>query len=190
VLNAGCVASRRETFPFGLRRLSPSRSNLGGGSHLATSRSSLAPAVIRSTYRAPTTRAHDTPSVAADCGRRSIRSVVLYAVHELPRLQTSASFRRSRSVSPPTTRVPSGGRSWWFWRTNHHGSARQTPSRHIRSRATPTAPRGGRRSRARRYLHAPATYASSSRGRAADIQQPSGQLGHRYGASSVRQPVT
>jgi hypothetical protein len=53
-------ASHLKTFPSGLRpssdahsrQPSPSRSNLGGAGHLATSRLSLAPAATRSTYRA------------------------------------------------------------------------------------------------------------------------------------------
>jgi hypothetical protein len=100
--------------------------------------------------------------VAADYGRRSTRSVALHVVHELPRLQTSASSRRSKSASCPMTRAPSTGRSWWFRRTNHHGSVRWTQRRHVRSRATPTAVKGGRRSSGRWYLRVPTTYASSS----------------------------
>jgi hypothetical protein len=101
--------------------------------------------------------------VAASYGRRSTRSIMLHAVREPPRFQTSASSRRPGSASLPTTRTPPGSISWWFQRTNHHGSARQTPRRHVGSRATPTTRRGGRKSRARRYLHVPVTYVSSSK---------------------------
>jgi hypothetical protein len=149
--------------PTPIRRPSPSRSNLGSGGHLATTRSTLTLVVTRSMYHEPTTKAHDTPSVAADYGRRSIRSVVFHAAHKLPRFQMSASSRRSGSASLPTIRAPPGGPSWWFRRTNHHGSARWTLRRHVGSRATPTAPRGRRRSSARRCLRAPATYISSSK---------------------------
>jgi hypothetical protein len=144
-------------------RPSPSRSNLGGGSHLATSRSGLAPAAIHSTCRAPITKAHGTLSVVAGYGRGSTRSIVLHTVCEYPRPQTSTSSRRSGSVSPQMTRVPSGDGSWWFRRMNHHRSAQRTLRRHVRSRETPTAPRDGRRSSAKRYPHVPATYASSSK---------------------------
>jgi hypothetical protein len=88
---------------------------------------------------------------------------MLLAARELPRLLMSASSRRSRSASPPTTRVRSGSGSWRFRQTNHHGSARQTPRRHVEFRAMPTAPRDGQRSSARRYLPALETYASSSK---------------------------
>jgi hypothetical protein len=135
--------------PTPVRRPSPSRSNLGTGSH--------------STYHAPTTKAHGTPSVAIDYGRRSTRRAVLHAVLELPRPQTSASSRRSGSASLPTTRVQSGGASWWSQRTNHHGSTRRTPRGHVESRATLTVPKDGWRSSAKQYLRAPATYVSSSK---------------------------
>jgi hypothetical protein len=149
--------------PTSVRRPSTPRSNLGDASHPVISRPGFAPAAICSTYRAPTTRAHDTPSAAVGCERRSIRSVLLLAARELPCLQTLESFRRSESTSPPMTKVPSGGGSWWFRRTNHRGSAQRTPRRHVGSRALPTAPSDGRRSSARRYLCAPEACVSSSR---------------------------
>jgi hypothetical protein len=68
-----------------IRRSSPPRSNLGGGSHLATSSPSSMHAAIRSTYCAPTIRAHDIPSMVAGYVRRLIGSVPLVP-HELPRL--------------------------------------------------------------------------------------------------------
>jgi hypothetical protein len=48
---------------------------------------------------------------------------------------------------------------------NHHGSARQTPRRHVRSRAMPTTPKGRRRSSTKWYPRVPATYVSSSKRR-------------------------
>jgi hypothetical protein len=159
--------------PTPVRRPSPSRSNLGTGSH--------------STYHAPTTKAHGTPSVAIDYGRRSTRRAVLHAVLELPRPQTSASSRRFGSASLPTTRVQSGGASWWSQRTNHHGSTRRTLRGHVESRATLTVPKDGWRSSAKQYLRAPRPTSRVQRGRAADVQQPSGQLGCVYGMSPAGQ---
>jgi hypothetical protein len=66
--------------------------HLGGGSHVATLSPSSTYTVIRWTYRAPITRVHDTPSAAADCGRRLTRSILLPVPRELPRLRTVASF--------------------------------------------------------------------------------------------------
>jgi hypothetical protein len=145
--------------------------------------------VIHSTCRAPTIKAHGTPFVAAGYGRRLTKSVVLHAARELPHLQTWASSRRSGPVSRPTTRVPSGGTSWWFRQMNHHGLARQTPRRHVRSRATPTAPRGRRRSSTWRYLHAPATYTSSSKRRGCQRSIALRPTGCGYGMSPASQPL-
>jgi hypothetical protein len=83
-------ASRRKTFPLvcchlatptPVKRPSPSRSNLGGRSRLATSRSSLAPVAIHSTYRAPTKKAHDTPYAAADYKLNAFLHCGGYDVH-------------------------------------------------------------------------------------------------------------
>jgi hypothetical protein len=117
------------------------------------------------TYRAPTIKVHNTLSVAADYGRRSIESVTLDVVYGPPRLQTSASSRRPGSASLPTTRDPYGSVSYWFRRINHHGSVRRTSRRHVGFKTMRIVPKGGRRSGARRYLHAPTTYASSSKRR-------------------------
>jgi hypothetical protein len=149
--------------PTPVRRLSPSRSNLGGGGHLANLRLSLALAAVHSTHRAPTTKVHGTPSVVAGYGRRSTRSVMLHTIREPPYLQMLASSRRLGSVLIPMTRAPPGGTSWWFQGTNRHGSARQTPRRHARSRAMPTTPRVGWESSSRRYPRVPLTYVSSSK---------------------------
>jgi hypothetical protein len=99
------------------------------------------------------------------CGRRSIRSATSRALLKLPRLWTTESFRRPGSTSPPTTRDLLGDASWWSQRKTHHGSARRIPRRRVGSKPTRTAPRGGRRSSARRYPRVPATCASSSKRR-------------------------
>jgi hypothetical protein len=118
-----------------IRWLSPSRSNLGSGSHLVTSRSSLTLDAICSMYRAPITRVRGTPSAAAGYRRRSIKSAMPLVALELQRLQASASSRKFRSASLPMTKVLSGGESWWFRQTNHHGLTRQTLRRHVGFRA-------------------------------------------------------
>jgi hypothetical protein len=143
------------------RRRSRFRSNLGDSNHLATSRLRPSPVAILSTYRASTTRVHDTHSVAAGYGRRSIRSATPHAPHRLPRLRMTASFRRPESASPPTTRDPPGAASWWSQGTTHRGSARQIPRRRVGSKPTRTVPRDGRRSSTRRYPHVLATYTLS-----------------------------
>jgi hypothetical protein len=144
---------------------SRSRTNLGNRNHLTTSRSNLAHVVTLSTYRESTTRVHDTRSMAAYYGGRSIRSATSCALRKLPRLRTVVSSRRPGSASPPTTRDLPGGASWWSQRTNLHGSARRIPRRHVGSKPTRTAPRGGQRSSAKRYPRVPATYALSSKRR-------------------------
>jgi hypothetical protein len=162
-------ASHRKTFPFGLRPSSDTYARQATKSIQIQSgrqqpsgdiKNELAPAATHSTYCAPTKRAHGTLSMAAGYGRRLTRSATPHALHELPRLQTSASSRRPESTSHPTTKDPPGGASWWFRRTTHRGSVRHIPRRHVGSKPTRTAPRGGRSS-ARRYPRAPATYASS-----------------------------
>jgi hypothetical protein len=146
------------------RRPSRSGSNLGDRNHLTTSRSNFAHVVTLSTYYASTTRVHDTRSVTADCGRISTRSATSCALRMLPRLRMAVSSRRPGSTSPTTRDLP-GGASWWSPRTTHHGLARRIPRRHVKSKPTQTAPRGGRRSSARRYPCVPATCASSSKRR-------------------------
>jgi hypothetical protein len=167
------MASRHKTFPFGLRppsdvyacqaTRSPG-SNLGGGSHLATSSPSSVHAAIHSMYRAPITRAHDIPSAAAGCGRRSTRSVLLPTPREPPHLRTAASSRRSRSMSPHDhgsilCRVLVVSES----EPPRHGAT--DSERHVRSRATSTAPNAAQMSSAAQYLLALETFASSSRKR-------------------------
>jgi hypothetical protein len=111
-------ASHCKTFPFGLRPSSNAHSHqvaksiqIQFGWRESSGDLKVEPraAAIHSTYRAPTTKAHSTPSVAASNGRRSTRSVMLHAVREPPRLQTLASSRRPGSASLPTTRAPPGG---------------------------------------------------------------------------------
>jgi hypothetical protein len=145
-------ASRCKTFPFGLRPSSDA--------HTRQANNSIQ---IQSGWweSSGDLKAHDTPSVVVGYGRRLTGSAMLHVAHGPPCLQTSASSRRPRSASPPTTKDPPGGASWWFQRMNQHGSARRTPWRHVGSKATRTVPRGGQRSSVRRYLRAPATYASS-----------------------------
>jgi hypothetical protein len=138
--------------------------------------------------RASATRAHDTLSVAAGCGRRSTRSVMPHALYGLPHLRMMASSRRPRSASPPTTKDPPGGASWWFQRTTHRGSARRILRRRIESRPMRTALRGGRRSSARWYPMCPRPTPRVQRGRTADVQQPPGQPGSGIGTSLTGQP--
>jgi hypothetical protein len=81
---------------------------------------------------------------------------VLLAICELPRLHTLASSRRSGSASLPMTRVPSGGASWWFRRTNHYGSVRRTPRRDVgptTSKSTASSSSRHSRSRSNRPAH-------------------------------------
>jgi hypothetical protein len=148
-----------------IRRQSRSRSNLVDSNQLATSRWNLAHIVTLSMYHASTTRVHGTRSVAAGCGRRSIRSTMPCALRKLPRLRTAASFKRPGLASPPTTRDLPGGASWWSQRTTHRGSARRISRKHVGSRPTQTTPTGGRRSSARRHPRVPATCISSSQRR-------------------------
>jgi hypothetical protein len=147
------------------RRPSRSRSNLGDRKHATTSRSNPSHAVTLFTYRASTTRVHGTRSVAADCGRRWTGSATSHVLRKLPRLRTAVSSRRPESESPPTTRDLPGGSSWWSQQTTHPRSVRRIPRRHDGSKPTQTAPRGGKRSNARRYPRVPATCASSSKRR-------------------------
>jgi hypothetical protein len=101
-LPATCTSTRRQSRP---------RSNLGDSNQLATSRSNLVPDATLSTYRASTIRVHNTHFVAVGYGGRSIRSATSRTSRGLPRLRTSASFRRPGSAPPPTTRDPLGGMS-------------------------------------------------------------------------------
>jgi hypothetical protein len=55
---------------------------------------------------------------------------------QTPHLRMSVSSRRPGSASLPTTKDPLDGVSWWFQRTNHRGSAPQTPRRHVESKPT------------------------------------------------------
>jgi hypothetical protein len=176
--------------PTSARQPSPSISNLGDRSLLTTLRPSLVPAAIISTYRAPITRARGTPSAATECGRRSTRSVLVLVTRELPRLQTSTSFRRSGSASPLTTKVPSGGGSWWFGErttTGRRDGLRGGTSDPEQCQPHPEtgggAAPGGTSVRPR-----PTSRVRGSR--AANVQQPSGQPGRGYGTSPTGQPIT
>jgi hypothetical protein len=58
-----------------------------------------------------------------------------HTLYEFPRLRMTVSSRRPEYASPPTTRDPPGGVSWWFQRTTHRESARfrggvSDPSQH------------------------------------------------------------
>jgi hypothetical protein len=87
------------------RQPSQSRSNLGDRNHLTTSRSNPTHVMTLSTYRASTTRVHDTRSVAADCRRGWTRSTTPRAPCTLPRLRTAVSSRRPASASPPKPEI-------------------------------------------------------------------------------------
>jgi hypothetical protein len=132
-------------------------------------------------------KAHDIPSAPATCGRRSTKSGSLVP-HELPRLQMAASFRRFRSTSPPTTRVPSFARSWWFVRRNHHVTVRWISRRCSGFRETPTTLSDVRKNSTVQF---PLRLRPSSRvrgDRAIDVQQPSCQPGRRHGTSPASRP--
>jgi hypothetical protein len=74
-------ASHRRTFPFGLRpssdvhqRQAARSIQIQSGRQEPTSDLKVEPRTRRDPLDVPTTRAHDTHSAAAGCGRRSIRS--------------------------------------------------------------------------------------------------------------------
>jgi hypothetical protein len=140
-------------------------------------------------YLGPSTRAQDTPSVAAACGRRSTKSGSPIPC-ELPRLRMTASFRRSGSTSPSMTRAPSFAGCCWSLRMNHRVTVRQIPRRRGGSRGTPTAPNDVQKRNITRSLPVLKIIASSSRRQGYRRSIAPGQPGCSHGAPSASRPHT
>jgi hypothetical protein len=170
--------SRRKTFPFGLRPSSDAHARHAAKSIQIQSRRwessgdlKIEPRTCRDPLNILCTYHKGARHTLRGCRlRKNIDRERDASNAVTPMSPDIGEFQKARIRISPNDQRSIRWRVLVVLRTNHHGSVSRTPRRHVRSKAMRTAPRGGRSSSAKRYLHAPATYPRVRRGGASDVQ--------------------
>jgi hypothetical protein len=125
-------ASHRKTFPFSLRPSSDAYARqvaksiqIQSGWQHPSGDLKVKTCVCRDPLDVPCIYHKGARHTLRGCrlGRRSTRSATPHVLYGLPHLQTMMSSKWPGSASPPMTKDPPSGASWWFRRTTHLGPA-------------------------------------------------------------------
>jgi hypothetical protein len=140
------IASRRKTFPFGLRpfsdvytRQAAKSSQIQSGQQESSSDLMTELRARRDLLDVPCTYPKGTRHTLSGyrLQKKIVQERAAPCTVRAPTSPDGREFEKVRIHVSPTTRAPSYDGSWWCWRTNCQFSRRRIPRKHVRSKATP-----------------------------------------------------